>query len=276
MQFEPEFPKSWYYWTKEWKAAANSHIHRQGLIMTGFDTSTMWSNTNHRGEPICFYLELADGWNNGFNSMADDDVTINRKELSRLALSVLLEKALCNTAPVYRPPSWADQLDQDGVVDKLLWFFRSDGQSTLIANLGTVDSSPRIQALRRFLKDFVDYLWLGRSTHALYPYTNFQSFRPQLIAILAGTYRLKILLDPKYTLDEPCWEELRRLAFSEHQDTEPVSLEQAWFEAKSQSVKDAAYVLILRGIDHDQQARADERQALELRMRETRTRPRQI
>jgi len=276
MQFQPEFPKNWYYWTQDWKAAGNSHVLRQGLIRTGFDTGLVWGHTNHSGEPICFYLELADGWYNGFVGMADDYVTSNRKELSQLALSVLLEKALRNTAPDYRPPSWADQLDQDGVLDKLLWFFRSDGQSSWIPNLGSVNSSPREQALRRFLKDFVDYVWLDRSGNARFTFRNFPSFRPQLIAILAGTNRLKILLDPKYMLDEPCWEALRSLAYSEHPDREGVSLEEASFESKGQTAKDAAHVLIMRGIDRDQQARADERHALKQRLRETQTRLEQI
>ena len=263
MQFQPESPKNWYYWTEEWKAAGSSHALRQGLIRTGFDTSSPeWLDTIHTGERICFYLELADSWYNGFEGKGNDTVTANRKELSRLALIALSEKFFRNTEPDHRVPSWADKLDLDGVIEKLLWFFRSEGRPPWIANLGPGNSSLPNQALPRFLKDFVDYLWLGHKVGTASTSKAFQPFRPQLITILASTNRLNILLDTQYELDEPCWLALQALASSEHPGGTGVSLEREYFEAKRRVARDAAHVLIMRGIQRDLQARADDYKAL--------------
>ena len=273
MQFEPTAPIYWQNWLTEWKIAGNFYTSRRGLIETGFEAR---AGGQELAERICLYLELADGWYNGFESMADDQVTINRKQLSRLALSVLSAELFHNTESDHRSwpwldPSWPDQFWQiweTGVVEKLLWFFRTDESLHRIPNLGRRDSGLPNQGLQRFLKEFVDYLWLG---HYACP-VPVETYRPQLIQILAGTYRLKILLDPKYTLDESCWEELRRLAYSEHPDTSDRPLGRVFFEANFPSARDAAQVLIIRGIVRDERARADERRDLQQKVREAQTR----
>lgn len=270
MQIEPTAPIYWSHWLIEWKNAGNFHAHRRGLIEIGFEAR---AGGEEFAERICLYLDLADGWYNGFEGMADDEVTINRKELSRLALRVLSAELFRNTQPDHRTspwsdPSWSDQILQTGVVEKLLWFFRTDESLHRIPNLGRRDSGHPNQDLQRFLKEFVDYLWLWHSAYS----APRETVRPQLIQILAGTDRLKILLDPKYTLDEPCWEELRRLAYSEHPDTSDRPLGRVFFEANFTTARDAAHVLIIRGIVRDERARADERSDLQQKVREAQTR----
>ena len=256
MQSQPEKPRDWFHWFEEWKVAGDSYARRRGLIETGFDANANGLTHDASGERIKFYLELADGWYNGFEGMADDSVTANRKELSQLALSELSKHFFRNTEPVHRVPSWADKLDLDGVIEKLLWFFRLDGQPPWIANLGPGNSSLPNQALPRFVKEFVDYLWLGHKAGTANTSKAFQPFRPQLIRTLAATDRLNILVDRHYSLDAPCWATLQQLAYAELPGTRGVSWGRAYSEAKRRATRDAAHVLIIRGIEREQSAHA--------------------
>ena len=245
MKFEPELPNNWHDWAAEWKAAGNSHALRYGLLRSGFTSSPACNHMNHSGDRIEFYLDLADGWYNGFESATDDPITSNRKQLSWLALSELSQHLFRNTAPADRVPSWADQLDLHGVLEKLLWFFRAEGRPLWVTNLGPGNSALPNQALPRFLKEFVEWVWKSKPSR-----------RPQLINILAGTNRLNILLDTHFWLDAACLKTLQQLAYAELPGTRGVPLGRAYLEAKGTATKDAAHVLIMRGIERDQAARA--------------------
>lgn len=252
-QFKINKIVSWKTWLATWQNQDLTQEQRIGLLHVGFSVP-IWSqrydggvqDDNRRGvDRICFYLEIADGYQKKGNFARNDDDYERRDspasvlhEIAVKAWKVLCKNFLKNTQEIdWKFPSWAEFIVKEDIFRKLLWFFNPINGN--IPHSECAGEAYEDKIARNFLMDLIRFVWqferLANHARRYNPVTEkmFAEARPQTIEILQRLGKLSFLLecnlDPKS--DRASMKELKRLALRKYD----------WSKERYRSVEQAYY-----------------------------------
>ena len=246
LAIEPRGLCDWAEWKEAWRSATTFEA-LSGLLHCGFDVppvSAGWYAHNTVkatvAERICFYLGVADGYHESDyqflteaeQRQADDrnDATKARgklrQQLALKAFRVLAQKFFRNAArDPDAEPSWLHPVLLEGVLPKVLWFFRLNQFDNIPNLIRSSETMVHTGWAKEFLSELCDLGWT--SHHYRYKLGHreqdrFTAIRPELVELLLGLGKITRLLNfQDYPLDDECWRVLEGLAMRPWQMPKP-------------------------------------------------------
>jgi hypothetical protein len=238
LAFEPVSIGSWSEWKNAWRNAT-TYEEMSGLLHCGFDVPIVpfgagvaARQNDAWADRICFYLELADNFNTTDSAFARESEQSQsaahgdpirsmgalRRQLAWKAFKVLTQNFFLDSARDRDDePSWLRSLLLEGVLEKVIWFFRLDANDR-IPNLRAYSVHPKVPVERAFAfaAELCELGWKSRQSRyrlTTYGYARFEAVQPQLLDLMLGLGKITQLLNyDEYPLDERCWERLEELA----------------------------------------------------------------
>jgi hypothetical protein len=172
--------RDWDQWLKKWEDTKCAET-LQGLLHVGFDVPRGSNESHTQAERILKYLSLADGFceprlmfEDGASSLARETsfgtvpVSEVRKRLARKAVAVLYKKVFALEYPPYtlnKYPMWLMHLVDERVLDKVIWFFRTEDEGKNIRNIVKEKDSRLGEGLERFATELCILMWEFPSLH---------------------------------------------------------------------------------------------------------------
>jgi len=264
--------KGWQEWKVLWQAASRFEQYL-GLLHCGFDVTPVHRSSYYYDrdkvraaevDRVCFYLELADSFREStsyFKLEEEDDqvrspgggkslieeTAVMRVQLAQKAFDVLSQRFFRNTAREGDDlSSWVELVVDATVLKKVIWFFRLD-EYNHIPNLGDPET-PGVheQWAKKFVVELCKLGWARRFDRMIPGYEHeararLTAARPHFMAMLLGSGHIDLLLDREsYPLDEPSWQRLTELAYTERYIRQPDRLSYGSVKKKPVSLKEAA------------------------------------
>lgn len=216
---------TWSRWKERWSVTKNVE-EMLGLLHCGF---TVTVSGREGIERICFYLDIADGHTSLLNfrfpssqqRFFGEDMSKIRQSIARKAFEIVTNAVFKNRSKGGDHPSWLWLVDYPELVDKVLWFFRTEEDRPCIKNAGSYDVENTVysEIVHVFLSKFVTQRWCFAnfieyaSNHDRVIQRQLRERRPRFIEILWGIGELEKLFSRNYELDKACLAKLEELAF---------------------------------------------------------------
>lgn len=216
----------WKEWLDLWQKA-NTFEELYGLIQTGFNCGTYADDSLE--DRICFYFDLADGYNNEISAQLTGDSRKNQKNIESLAkkaFGVLCDNFFASDNE-QRQPLWKRFIAKEKIFKKLLWFFRPTGfgvENNFPSAIYT-SSKKEFGIINEFLANFYTYVLKYK------PEVSFTGVkkelevtvekmlaeaRPFIVAMMEESGHLKILMDKEINLDDDSMAQLYRMSMTKH------------------------------------------------------------
>ena len=216
------FAETWPEW-KENFAEAKTGSELIGLLHRGFDAYT--EKWEERLERICFYLEVAYGYNDDFLFRRPLGINYPDEErrlaevtqiIARKAWAILCQKFFKESD---NPECWRTLIDEPIIFDRIIWFFSET------ANIPRHNSENHHDIIAlKFLAELSTLTWEGRWGTRTESKPRFAAKRPLFIKILDAIKRLDILR--KY------W---RELSLDDLVSLEELALENGYYATLAQA-----------------------------------------
>ncbi len=284
---------SWEKWKELWLASTHAEI-KHSLLHFG------WA-TGGGTEKVCLYLDLADGYMDQDNfglpeektrswqfNKCDMDTPLGRFEyasqlrraVSIKAFQVLCQKFFKNTSTESRQrdqPSWLHWLKEDVVLEKVLWFLRTEGSPGDLSLRNIPRHFDDCDNHQRVLREFafgISMLALGLTCLKIGDKDCYfrdgtvegklRKRHPEIVELLNGLGGLNLLLDERKNsqreLSEAGLAKLREIALRErwihspqHEKRKPVSIEEASYAGSK-----AAQTYLLLQVNNKVQEKLEE------------------